>query len=371
LCLNGFSIQTLACALRVLNMAEKKSDQEKTEKATPKKREDARKKGQVAKSQELASVAVLSACLVVFYFGSYDMLEKMLNVMRRLFVESAQFNIDCNSIQHFLIDFASKIFTLLFPLLLAVFLIALLVNYFQVGFVLSTDSIQPKLSKINPISGFQRLFSIRSLVELTKNVFKILVIAFLIYITIKGEVENFIPLSDQSVGEILAYIGRLAFKIVFRTCLLLMILAIFDYLYQRWEFEKNLKMSKQEVKDELKQTEGDPIIKARIKRLQREAARKRMMANVPKADVVITNPTYLAVAIHYDQSKMSAPKVVAKGSGHIAEKIKEIATENKVAIVEDKPLAQILYKMVNVDEVIPTNLYKAVAEVMAFVYSMK
>ena len=371
MCLNGFSIQTLACALRVLNMAEKKSDQEKTEKATPKKREDARKKGQVAKSQELASVSVLSACLVVFYFGSYDMLEKMLNVMRRLFVESAQFNIDCNSIQHFLIDFASKIFTLLFPLLLAVFLIALLVNYFQVGFVLSTDSIQPKLSKINPISGFQRLFSIRSLVELTKNVFKILVIAFLIYITIKGEVENFIPLSDQSVGEILAYIGRLAFKIVFRTCLLLMILAIFDYLYQRWEFEKNLKMSKQEVKDELKQTEGDPIIKARIKRLQREAARKRMMANVPKADVVITNPTYLAVAIHYDQSKMSAPKVVAKGSGHIAEKIKEIATENKVAIVEDKPLAQILYKMVKVDEVIPTNLYKAVAEVMAFVYSMK
>jgi len=269
------------------------------------------------------------------------------------------------------IDFANKVFVLLFPLLLAIFSIALLVNYFQVGFVLSTDSIQPKLSKINPISGFQRLFSIRSLVELTKNVFKIFVVAFLVYITIKGEIENFIPLSDQSVGEILVYIGRLAFKIVFRTCLLLIILAIFDYLYQRWEFEKNLKMSKQEVKDELKQTEGDPIIKARIKRLQREAARKRMMASVPKADVVITNPTYLAVAIHYDQSKMSAPKVVAKGRGHIAEKIRKIATENKVAIVEDKPMAQILYKMVNVDEVIPTNLYKAVAEVLAFVYSMK
>lgn len=352
-------------------MAEKKSDQEKTEKATPKKREEARKKGQVAKSQELASVAVLSACLVVFYFGSYDMIEKMLDVMRCLFVESAQFNIDCNNIQHFLIGLANKIFVLLFPLLLAVFSIALLVNYFQVGFVLSTDSIQPKLSKINPISGFQRLFSIRSLVELTKNVFKILIIAFLVYITIKGEIENFIPLSDQSVGEILVYIGRLAFKIVLRTCLLLIILAIFDYLYQRWEFEKNLKMSKQEVKDELKQTEGDPIIKARIKRLQREAARKRMMASVPKADVVITNPTYLAVAIHYDRSKMSAPKVVAKGRGHIAEKIREIATENKVTIVEDKPLAQILYKMVNVDEVIPTNLYKAVAEVLAYIYGMK
>jgi len=156
---------------------------------------------------------------------------------------------------------------------------------------------------------------------------------------------NFIPLSDQSVGEILVYIGRLAFKIVFRTCLLLIVLAIFDYLYQRWEFEKNLKMSKQEIKDEFKQTEGDPIVKARIKRIQREAARKRMMASVPEADVVITNPTHLAVAIHYDQSKMPAPKVVAKGRGYIAEKIRELAAENKVAIVENKPLAQVLYKM--------------------------
>jgi flagellar biosynthetic protein FlhB len=255
-------------------MAEQRSDQEKTEKATPKKRQDARRKGQVAKSQELASVAVLLACLVVFYFGSYNMIEKMLDVMRQLFVESAQFNIDCNNIQHFLVDFANKIFVLLFPLFLAVFSIALLVNYFQVGFVLSTESIQPKLSKINPINGFQRLFSMKSLVELIKNVFKILIVVFLVYLTIKGEIENFIPLSDQSVGEILVYIGKLAFKIVFRTCLLLIILAIFDYLYQKWEFEKNLKMSKQEVKDEFKQTEGDPIIRARIKRLQREAARK-------------------------------------------------------------------------------------------------
>jgi len=352
-------------------MAEQKSDQERTEKATPKKRQEARKKGQVAKSQELASVAVLLACLGVFYFGSYYMIGKMLNVMRQLFVESVQFNIDCNNIQHFLVGFANEIFGLLFPLFLAVFSIALLVNYFQVGFVLSTDSIQPKLSKINPINGFQRLFSMKSLVELIKNVFKILIIVSLVYITIKGEIENFIPLSEQSVGEILVYIGKLAFKIVFRTCLLLIILAIFDYLYQRWEYEKNLKMSKQEVKDEFKQTEGDPIIRARIKRLQREAARKRMMASVPKADVVITNPTHLAVAIHYDQSRMSAPKVVAKGRGHIAEKIKQIATENRVTIVEDRPLAQILYKMVDVDEVIPTNLYKAVAEVMAFVYSMR
>ncbi|HDD44546.1 MAG: flagellar biosynthesis protein FlhB [Deltaproteobacteria bacterium] len=352
-------------------MAEKRSDQEKTEKATPKKREEARKKGQVAKSQELASVGVLSACLVVFYFGSYDMLEKMLDIMRNSFVESAQFNIDCNNIQYFLIGFANKIFNLLIPFLLVALFMALFINYLQVGFVFSADPIQPKLSKIDPINGFRRLFSIRSFVELTKNIFKILIIALLIYITIKEEIENIILLPDQSVGGILVYIGKLAFKIVFRTCLLLIMLAIFDYLYQRWEFEKNLKMSRQEVKDELKQTEGDPIIRARIKRLQREAARKRMMASVPKADVVITNPAHLAVAIHYDQSRMSAPKVVAKGMGYLAERIRKIATENNVPIVENKPLAQILYKMVNVAEVIPANLYKAVAEVLAFVYSMR
>ena len=352
-------------------MAEQQSDQEKTEKATPKKRRDARKKGQVAKSQELASVAVLLACLVVFYFNSYDMVEKMLDIMKDLFVESAKFDINCNNIQHFLIGFANKIFILLLPLLLAIFSMALLVNYFQVGFVLSPESIQPKLSKIDAIAGFQRLFSIKSFVELVKSLFKILAVAFLVYMTIKGEIKNFIPLSDQSVGEILVYIGRLAFKIVFRACLLLIVLAIFDYLYQRWEFEKSLKMSRQEVKDELKQTEGDPIIKARIKRLQREAAKKRMMASIPKADVVITNPTHLAVAIYYDQSKMSAPKLVAKGKGYVAEKIKKIATENNVPIIENKALAQMLYKIVDVDEAIPTNLYKAVAEVLAFVYNIR
>ncbi|NIA11660.1 MAG: flagellar biosynthesis protein FlhB [Nitrospiraceae bacterium] len=351
-------------------MADQNSDQEKTEKATPKKRSNARKKGQVAKSQELASVAVLSACLVVFYFDSYNIVEKILNIIRELFAESAKFDINCYTIQHLLIGLADEIFFLLLPLLLSIFFMALFVNYFQVGFVLSPESIEPKLSKIDPIAGLQRLFSIRSLVELVKNVFKISVVAFLVYMTIKAEIGKFMYLSYQSTGEILVYIGKLAFKIVFRTCLLLIILAVFDYLYQRWEFEKNLKMSKQEIKDELKQTEGDPIIKARIKRLQREVAKKRMMASVPKADVIITNPTHLAIAICYDQSKMSAPKMVAKGMGYIAEKIKKIAAENGVPVVEDRPLARILYKL-DIGEVIPTNLYKAVAEVLAFVYSTR
>ena len=352
-------------------MAEQKSDQEKTEQATPKKREDARKKGQVAKSKELASVAVLLACLVFFWFGSSGIVEKAMDITRGLLVESGRFTIDCNNIQHFSIDLVYKISALIFPLFLTAFSIALLANYLQVGFVLSTESIQPKLSKIDPVKGFQKLFSIRSLVELVKSIFKISIVGFIVYVTIKGEIGNFIPLADQGVWGILIYIGKVAFKIIFRTCLALIILAILDYLYQKWEFEKSLKMSKQEVKDERKQTEGDPIIKARIKRLQREMARKRMMASVPGADVVITNPTHVAVALHYDQSEMSAPEVVAKGMGFIAEKIKEIACENNVPIVENKPLAQVLYKTVNVDEQIPANLYKAVAEVLAYIYGMK
>ncbi len=352
-------------------MAEQNQGQEKTEQATPKKREDARKKGQVAKSRDAASVAVLLACLVFFWFGSSSMIEKTMSLTRWLLTQSSQFNVDSNNIQGLSIGIVYKIFAILFPLLLTVFSMALLANYLQVGFVLSAESVQPKLSKIDPIKGFQKLFSIRSLVELAKNIFKISIVGFVVYMTIMKEIENILPLMNQSVWGILIYIGGVSFKIILRVCLVLIILAVADYIYQKWEFEKNLKMSKQDIKDEAKQTEGDPLIKSRIKRLQRDAARKRMMASVPEADVVITNPTHLAVALRYDQTSVSAPKVVAKGAGFIAENIKEIARKNKVPIVDNKPLARVLYKRVDVDETIPANLYRAVAEVLAFVYSMK
>jgi len=352
-------------------MAEQNKDQEKTERATPKKREKAKKKGQVAKSREVASVAVLMACLAFFWFGSSDMAERMMALIRWSLTQSGQFKVDCNNIQYLSTNLAYKLLTMLFPLLLAAFSMALLVNYVQVGFVLSSESVQPKLSKIDPIKGLKRLFSIKSLVELVKSIFKISIIGFVVYVTIKGEIENSISLPDQSVWGILIYIAVVAFKIILRVCLVLIILAVSDYIYQKWDFEKNLKMSKQEIKDEFRQTEGDPLVKAKIKRLQRDAARKRMMASVPGADVVITNPTHLAVALSYDQISASAPKVVAKGAGFIAENIKDIARENNVPIVDNKPLARVLYKKVDVDEMIPENLYRAVAEVLAFVYSMK
>jgi len=352
-------------------MAEQNKDQEKTERATPKKREDARKKGQVAKSREASSVAVLLAGLVFFWFGSSGMVEQMMALTRWLLVRSARFNLDSSNILSLSTDLVYRILVLILPLFLAGLFMGLLVNYLQVGFVLSAESVQPKFSKIDPIQGFTRLFSLKSLVELVKSVFKIFIVGFVVYLVIRGEVERFVLLVDQSAGGILLYIGGVAFKIVLSVCLVLIALALFDYVYQKWEFEKDLRMTKQEVKDESKQSEGDPLIKARIRRLQRDAARKRMMANVPKADVVITNPTHLAVALVYDQARMSAPKVVAKGAGFIAEHIRDIARKNNVSIVNNKPLAQVLYKKVDVDEMIPANLYRAVAEVLAFVYGIK
>ncbi len=185
------------------------------------------------------------------------------------------------------------------------------------------------------------------------------------------ELPGLLPLADQSTWGMLVFMGRVSFRIMMMTCCVLLILALLDYLYQRWEFEKSIRMSRQEIKEEFKHTEGDPLVKSRIKRLQRDIARKRMMAGIPKADVVITNPTHLAVAIRYDQDNMNAPVVVAKGAGYLAKKIRMVAAENQIPIVENKPVARVLYKIANIGDTIPADLYRAVAEILAYVYRLK
>jgi flagellar biosynthetic protein FlhB len=247
----------------------------------------------------------------------------------------------------------------------------LLVNYFQVGFLFSAQPLTPDLSKIDPIKGFKRLFSLRALAELIKNCLKILIISVVVYLTLTAEAENTLMLADRSIWDIMACVGDITFKIIFRTCWILLFLAGLDYLYQRWEFEKSLRMTRQEVKDEHKQSEGDPMVKARIRRIQREIARRRMMSKVPKADVVITNPEHLAVALKYDPEKMFAPVVVAKGAGEVAEKIRRIARDSGVPVLENKPLARAMYKLVKVNDAIPETLYRLVAEVLAYVYSLR
>lgn len=346
-------------------------DQERTEQASPRRREEARKKGQVARSQEVVSVAILLACATLLYFSSTWMLDRMMDLMRWAFRESGSTAIHINTVQSIAVIWLYKLFIVLTPLFLTIVAAGLLANYLQFGFLFSTEAVQFDISKLDPIRGFQRLFSLKSFVELIKSLIKFTVVSCVVYFTMRNEIEGLIPLMDESVWGILIYIGRIMFRIVITTSWVLIVLAILDYLYQRWEFEKGLKMSKQEVKDEFKQTEGDPLVKARIKRIQREQARKRMMAKVPKADVVITNPVHLAVALEYDGGRMIAPRVVAKGAGVIAENIKEIALQHGVPVVENKPVAQLLYKMVNIDEFIPENLYRAVAEILAYVYSLK
>lgn len=351
-------------------MAEE-SFEDKTEKATPRKREEARKKGEVAKSRELPSVAVLLAGLITLtLFGSF-MYSHIQIIMKGAFSLPILNDL---SISDFMI-FAQRMITLFIitisPLLAAVFITAILSNIMQVGFMLSAESIKPKLSKLDPIKGLGRLFSKQSFMELFKSLLKLAIVGGIAYLTIKSEMKNLSLLGDMELNSIIAYILLTIFKLFIRCTLAMIFLVVIDYAFQKWDFEKKLKMSKKEVKDEFKRTEGDPLIKSRIRSIQMEMARKRMMQAVPEADVVITNPTYLALALKYDNSVMNAPKLLAKGSGEIAKRIKELAEKHDIPIVENKELARSLYSLVEIGQEIPPALYQAVAGVLAYVYKLK
>ena len=346
--------------------------QEKTEKATSKKKEDARNKGQVAISREVSSAMVLLASLGFFYFAGSWMFWNLSEIITRVFqnLGTLQFN-TINDASVFSLEVLSRLLAILIPLLLPLAILGLAANILQVGFKFSTEAISPKFNKLNPISGMKRLVSLKAFVELAKSILKLLFIGTIAYVLVKSDMEAFPLLIHQEVGQILIFIARVSLKISFFVCLALVVLAVLDFLYQRWQHEKDLKMTKQEVKDEQKQTHGDPKVKGRIRSMQLEMARRRMMEAVPEADVVITNPTHLAIAIKFSAEEMMAPVVLAKGAGHVAQRIKEIAAEHQVPLVEDKPLAQALFKMVELGDYIPAELYRAVAEVLAYVYRLK
>ena len=351
-------------------MAETKF-QEKTEKATPKRREEARRKGQVAKSRELASVAVLGMGLISLYFYGDRLTEQLGKQLSGSLTGAAvQARQDADML-FWGWHAAMGYLRLILPLMIALVIAAILANLIQVGFLFSTELITPKWSKLDPLQGAKRLVSLQALAELAKSLGKIIVVGLVVFYTLKGELYHMMPLTAMSCGQISIYVGSTVVKIMQRGFWAMLILALLDYLYQRWEFERNLKMTKQEVKEEYKQTEGDPQVKARIRSLQRTIARKRMMAEVPKADVVITNPKHFAVALRYDAASMQAPAVVAKGAGFLAQRIKDLALEHEVPVVEDKPLAQNLYRSVDIDQEIPAALYRAVAEILAHVYRLK
>lgn len=345
-----------------------KGAQDKTEKPTPRRRGKAREKGQVAKSQELAGVGVLLAGLTSLYlFGGY-FYQQLSELSRRFFRDAAQIRLSLDGLGQLATELWVFFFVTVAPVFVAVVLAAVLVNLAQVGFLMAGERIKPDLKKINPLSGFKRWFSLRMLVDLFKNLGKLAVVGWVAYLTVAAEWDNLPKLGDMEVREAMLYIVAVCFRIFWRTVLAMLVIALLDWAYQKYEYEKNLRMSKQEIKDEFKQTEGDPQIKSRIRSIQRDQARKRMMAAIPLADVVVTNPTHYAVALGYKAAEMDAPQVLAKGMNHLAQRIKDLARENRVPIVEDPPLARALYKQVEVGQEIPFELYEATATLLAHVY---
>ncbi len=352
-------------------MAEK-DGQEKSEKATGKKRSEARRKGQVAQSKEISSAMILMTALGIFYFSGAWILQNLAALITGVYqnIGTLRFT-QVSGASAFSLEILYQFLTTILPFLLPIAVVGIVANVMQVGFQISTEAMALKFNKMNPISGMKRLVSLKSMVELVKSIIKIIIIGSIAYSLVKSDMQAFPALIQQEVGQILVFIARASLKLCFFVCLAIIVLAVIDYIYQRWQHEQDLKMTKQEVKDEHKQTYGDPKVKARIRSVQLEMARRRMMEAVPEADVVITNPTQLAIALKFDDREMVAPRILAKGSGHIAQRIREIAVEHQIPIVEEKPLAQALFKMVEIGDYIPAELYRAVAEVLAYVYRLK
>ncbi len=347
------------------------SNEERTEQPTPKRRREAREKGNVAKSTEINSVLVLLMGIIVLRIAGPWIFDQVGSTIAKSFGMISNPQLDQASIIAYFRSAVITFFKVALPIALSIMVIGLLANILQIGFLLTAKPLIPKLDKIDPIAGFKRMVSIRSLVEACKSILKMLIIAVVAYLTIKGEFLNLLSLGQTSVGAVWVFILMTGFKIVFRVALVLILLALFDYFYQRYEHEKKLKMTRQEVKEERKQLEGDPLVKSRIRSLQREMARRRMMEEVPKATVVVTNPTTLAIAIRYEITEMEAPLVVAKGRHIIAERMKSLARENDIPIVEDKLLARAMYDQVEPGDEIPIEFYNAVAEILAYVYKLQ
>jgi len=353
-------------------MAEsKESFQEKTEQPTSRRRKEARKKGQVAKSMEVNSALVLLVGLTsLTIFGGY-MLTRMMDANRFIFSQLSQIQLTREAMQGHFLAGALLLASILAPVFIPILIVGVVANLLQSGWLLSLEAIRPKFTNLNPLTGLKRLVSKRSLVELLKGILKIVIVGWVGYLTLAGLSKEMIPLMDRPVGEIFRWVCGGVVKIGYRTIFVLMILAVLDFIYQRWEHIQSLKMTKQEVKDEHRQADGDPQVKSKIRSIQLRAALRRMMKDVHKADVVITNPTEIAVALSYVPEKMSAPVVLAKGKRLIAERIRTIALEYNIPLVENKPLAQALYKAVDVGQEIPGNFYQAVAEILAYVYRLK
>ena len=350
---------------------------EKTEEPTSKKLDDARKEGQVAKSKEIGNAFSLLALFLVMKLYLGIMGTRFIEVFSAVYQQipdvSKMYNGDLPvaSLHVLIRGMMLQILVIMAPVLLIGVAIAIICDVAQVKWKPTTKPLQPKFSKLNPMKGFGRIFSPNSLVELLKSVLKLALIGYMVYSYLKDKVSNIFLLYDITLNQAIGMIGEIVVDLGIRIAAIYMIIAFLDFGYQKWKFHEDMKMTKQEVKDEYKNQEGDPQIKGKQKQRMREASMRRMMQQLPEADVVITNPTHYAVAIKYDPEKYDAPYVLAKGENYLAQRIKDVAKENHIEIVENKPLARMLYANVDIGGLIPPELYQAVAEVLAFVYHLK
>ena len=350
---------------------------EKTEPATAKKLRDAREEGKVAKSKELtAAFDLIVLFLVLKIFVSF-VAERLIGAFTYTytlipdFVEMNAKDVSGQAVGTVLTNALLQILITCLPFFAFGLVITLVVSIYQVGWKVSAKPMKPKLEKFNPLNGFKRIFSKDSIFELIKSILKIALIIYIAYSSIKDEADNLFILYEIPLTQAVLLVGTVVLDAGLKISIAYLVIGIADYIYNKYKFNEDMKMTKQEVKDEYKNTEGNPEIKGRQRQKMREVSQRRMMQDVPRADVVITNPTHYAVAIKYDAEKSSAPVVLAKGEDFLAQKIKEVAKENHVEIVENKPLARMLYANVDVGQEIPPELYQAVAEVLAMVYNTR
>lgn len=347
-------------------MAEDAGD--KTEAPTPRRRSEARSRGQIAKSQELASAVLLLTSLIGLDLLGGRIWRALLAIMYRALAVEGPPRMDETLV--FASQAVAEAGKALAPFLIVLVLAALLVMYAQVGFLFTWETLKPSLGKLNPINGFKRLFSAHSLVQLAQNVFKLALIALVAWISVRSVVKKILLAHTLDFTQVLALGTSIVFYVGIRLAIVLLLLAIIDYIYQRYRQEKQLKMTKEEVKEEMRRMEGDPMIKRRRREVQLRLAAERLKSVVPKADVVVTNPTHYAAALRYDPETMASPTLVAKGVDFLALRIREIAAASGIPIVEKPELARMLYADVEVGREIPERLFRAVAEILAYVYEL-
>lgn len=346
------------------------STQERTEAPTPRRREEARQSGQVGKSTDLTAAVILLGCMLMLEFTGRQILGRLLALTRHCLDGRAAYAADAEQMTPLMAQAFREAGMIVLPFLVLVVVLAVLVLFLQVGFLLTVKPLKPSFNKLNPINGLKRMFSARAVMQLVLGVAKMSLLSLVAYLTLKERVGGLAHASALPHLSLIAISGEMMMTLGIRLAIVLLLLGIIDLIYQRYKTERDMRMTKQEVKEELKRMDGDPEIKRRRREVQLQLAVQRLQSAVPKADVVVTNPTELAIAIRYDAAAMMAPQVIAKGADFLARRIREIAVLHGIPIVERKPLAQALFKLVEVGQEIPPQFYKAVAEILAYVYEL-